>query len=381
MIFSINKEQFLKICRLAAIVAAEKKIGTNICSSHVLWSVKDHALRVVATDLDLELIVQEFLPVVEQEGSAVVPFRKIGEICRAMTENVELRVFVSQEAVAKLNIESTQGFFSISIINYQEFPVLSEKAFHSSFFIDMKVLQELINKTAFAMGEDDNRQFLNGVFLHFSPQEILSVATDGHRLVVWEATKDPAEIQEYITDLTTEIKILLPRKSVFDLVKIFGETVEHKKAKVSLGENHIRIAFNNIIFTSKLLSAKFPAYQRLIPIKLQNQLIASREQLKSSFLRAVALLGDRSKGVKLIFGKDQLQITARNDSDDLVQENLSVHYDGPPITIGFNVKYLLDFLSSIDGEKVLLKIESATKGALIQDLALKSSYVLMPMQI
>ncbi len=380
MIFIVKKEFLLKILKLAAVVAVEKKIGTSILGSHVLLSAKQQKLSLIATDLDIELVIEEPFLSIEQEGAAVIPFRKISEICKAMTEDVELKVFIPPKS-SKLHIESSQGFFSINYLDPKEFPLLSDKVFYASFLVTAKVLQDLISKTAFAMGDDDSRQFLNGVFLCFSNNETVAVATDGHRLVVWEATKNLKNTKEVIFDLTSEVKILLPRKSAYDLLKILNEGSAETKVYIGIGENHVRMVINNITFTSKLLSAKFPPYQKLIPVKLPNVLTTNKEALKACLLRAVALLGDKSQGIRLVFSKDLLQMTARNENDDLVQENIIVQYAGLPLEICFNIKYLLEFLFSVDGEEISIKMDSAKNGVLMQDLALNSSYVLMPMQL
>lgn len=373
MIFLIKKDFFLKVLRIAAFIAVEKKIGANIFGSHVLLKVVSNKLSLIVTDLDIELILEEIIDSVEEDGAVVVPFRKIIEICRAMTVDVVLKVFTNKPS-SKLHIESNQGFFSINYHPAEEFPQLSAKSFYTSFVVEANTIANLISKTSFAMGDDDNRQFLNGVFLKFAKDNIISVATDGHRLAVWEVT-------DCILDLSSEVKILLPRKSVFDLLKVLNESYAGCAANVSVGENHVRIVLGNITFTSKLLAAVFPAYQKLIPIKLQNHLIANREILKACFLRAAALLGDKSQGVRLLLSKDTLEMTARNENEDLIKETILVNYSGEPLEICFNVKYLLDFLSNIDSEEVLLKMENSKSGVLFQDPRLKSSYVLMPMQL
>ena len=381
MIFFVKKDFFLKIFKLAAFVAVDKKIGSSILGSHVLLSATKQKLSLVATDLDIELLVEEPLTSVEQPGEAVVPFRKISEICKAMTEDVDLHVFLAQSS-SKIHIESSQGFFSINYLDPREFPMLSNKVFDTSFSVSAKILQDLISKTAFAMGDDDSRQFLNGMFLSFSGQAIVSVATDGHRLVVWEATKNSKISEEILQNLATEVKFLLPRKSALDLLKILNDvSVGVTMVHISVGENQVKLVVNNVTFTSKLLSASFPSYQKLIPVKLQNELVTNKEVLKACLLRAAALLGDRSQGIRLVFSKGSLQMTAKNENDDLVQENIPVQYSGDSLEICFNIKYLLEFLSSVDGDEVSIKMESDKSGVLMQDLSLKSSYVLMPMQL
>jgi len=372
MIFFIKKDFLLKLLKVAAFVSAEKKIGANILGSHILLQATNKKIVIIATDLDIELLIEEPLISIQEEGSAVVPFRKIIEVCRAMTQDVELKLSANKEA-NKLNIESQQGFVSISFFSAEDFPQIAAKNFYISFFVDPAVFRLLISKTFFAMGEDDNRQFLNGLFFRCAKDKIEAVATDGHRLAVWEASSQ--------LGLLTEIKFLLPRKSVFDLLKILNDFYAEAEAKISVGENHFRIELGRVTFTSKLLVAVFPPYQKLIPLTLKNQIIINREELKASLLRAAALLGDKSQGVKLVFTGSSLEISAQNDQEDFIKETLLVNYAGATIDICFNIKYLLDFLSNVDSEEVMLKIENAKSGVLLQDPGLNNIYMLMPMQL
>jgi DNA polymerase III subunit beta len=376
MKFLVKRDFLGRMFKFAYFVSAEKKIGSVLVGTHVLLIAKQQKLALVATDLDEELIIEEVLETIEEEGSAVIPFRKISEICRAMTDNVDL--LVRSDIDYKLHIESKYGFFSISYRDPKEFPLLNQKMFYASFEVKTAFLRELISKTCFSIGEDDNRQFLNGVFLCFSNKEMVSVATDGHRLTVFDAGLNE-DIHQAITNLNTEIKVLLPRKSAMDLLKILGDSVDDF-LKIHVGENHVRVECSLVTFTSKLLSGAFPVYQRLIP-NGPNILIANKETLKAGLLRAAALLGDKSQGVQFVLSPNNLQLTAKNDCNDAVQENVLVNYKGCPLEICFNIKYILDFLSNIDGETVCFKMENAVSGVLLQDQFFKSSYILMPMQL
>ena len=218
MLFSVTKECFLRLFKLASFIAIEKKSGVNVVGSHVLISTKDNSITLTATDMDVELIVEEPLDSIGLPGSVVVPFRKIAEICRAMTENVVLKISAKPASSLKLNIESLQGFFAINYLQPDVFPVLSHKIFNTDFTVQIKFLQNLISKVAFAMGDEDSRHFLNGVFLHFSPEEVVSVAADGHRLMVFNAFV--GSNNDAVLSLKSSVKILIPRKSVFDILKI-----------------------------------------------------------------------------------------------------------------------------------------------------------------
>lgn len=379
MLFTISKEHLLKLFKLALFVIVDKKAMNNIVGSHVLLSVAQKKITLIATDLDIELIIEEDLSSIEYPGSIVVPFRKISEICRAMTADIALKIAISEFDQLKLTIQSQQGFFSINYLLPEVFPVLTEKEFTSNFLIKAGFLQEIISKVAFAMGDDESRHFLNGLLLHFSNDNIASVAADGHRLMIWEV-KFPQN-EELIKNLQDNLKILIPRKSIFDILKIIADINENEFINLSVGKFHFRININQLTYTSKLLNVEFPPYKRLIPVNTGNELTVNREQLKSCCLRAAALLGDKSQGVKLYFKSDKLIISGSNEQGDVVEDSIVAHLEGKELAIFFNLKYLLDFLSNSNVDNIIFKFENATTGVLLQDNQLHSSYILMPMQI
>ncbi len=380
MLFTISKEHLLKLFKLALFVIVDKKAVNNIVGSHVLLSVDQKKITLIATDLDVELIIEEGLSSVESPGAVVVPFRKISEICRAMTANIALKIATSDELdQLKLTIQSQQGFFSINYLLPEVFPVLTEKEFASNFSIKASFLQEIISKVAFAMGDDESRHFLNGLLLHFTNDNIASVAADGHRLMIWEVKL--LKNEELIKNLQDNLKILIPRKSIFDILKIIADINGNEFINLSVGKFHFRINIDQLTYTSKLLNVEFPPYKRLIPINTINELTVNREQLKSCCLRAAALLGDKSQGIKLHFKADQLIITGNNEQGDVVEDSIVAHLTGKELAIFFNLKYLLDFLSNSHVDNIIFKFENATTGVLLQDNQLHSSYILMPMQI
>lgn len=384
MLFNISKEHLLKLFKLALFIILDKKAVNNIVGSNVLLKVEQNKITLIATDLDVELIIEEPLFSIEFPGSIVVPFRKISEICRAMTTDIALKIAttgIDQTDKMKLTIESEQGFFSVNYLLPEVFPILNPKEFVSSFSIKAHFLQEIISKVAFAMGDDESRHFLNGLLLHFSNASITSVATDGHRLMIFESRRTLDVDKESITNLDEDLKILIPRKSIFDILKIINEVHSNDFIKISIGKFHFRIHIDNITYTSKLLNAEFPPYKRLIPTNLFNEFFIVREHLKSSCLRAAALLGDRSQGIKLHFKSDELVITGSNEQGDVIKDSIRAKLQGKELAIFFNLKYLLDFVSNSNVDTIIFKFENAISGVLLQDSDLHSYYILMPMQV
>ena len=379
MLLKIEKDKLFKIFKTAAQVVVEKKAGAHVAGSHVLLKVTEKKIYLVATDLEVELIVEQPLGLIETTGAAVVPFRKIIEICRAMNENVELNLSASSSEAYKLQIKAGKSFFSINCLESDAFPVLSQQMFSEEFAINIKLLKDLISKTSFAMGDDDSRHFLNGLSLEFCGGRTRAVAADGHRLMVWESTEK--QHQEGVVDLGAEVKILIPRKSVFDILKLITEAPEQLFAKILVGEHHIRLIIDNITYTSKLLSGGFPPFKSLIPQNTKSILTADRELFKNCCQRAIALLGDKNQAIKLNFCAKTLEISGKNDIEDLVQESMTAMLQGPETEMCFNVRYLVDFLSNIDSPQVLFKAGEYNSGALMQGSDNQSYYIIMPMHI
>lgn len=379
MLFIVTRECLLKLFKFAAFVAVEKKQGGNVIGAHVLLVVKDNQIQLIATDLDVELIVKENLYTSEitEGGEVVVPFRKLNDICRAMVDNTSIKVSITGSLNNKFSLQTEQGCFAVNCLSPNLFPVLEDKRFDEEFLLGAQLLRELISKVIFAVGDDDGRHFLNGVCLHIGKDNILAVSADGHRLMVWEPGVHP----ESMFTAEGSVNLLIPKKSSLDILKILSDIEPESTIKIYLGKNHFRMMVNNIVYTSKLLAAPFPSFKKLIPQHLTNTLTISKESLKSSLMRAAALLGDREQGVKLIFGGNSLQVVGSNDQEDSVTESIPATFVGEKTQICFNLKYLLDFLSHIDTDTIIFKVADPMSGALLQDVSLKGSYVLMPMQI
>lgn len=393
MLFTIYKEHLLKLFKLALFIIADKKAANSIVNTNIFLKVEKEKIILIATDLEVELIIEDPLLSVNIPGAIVVPFRKISEICRAMSIDINLKIATSDIEKLKLTIQSPQGFFSVNYLLPEVFPILNPKEFITSFSIKVSLLQEMISKVAFAMGDDENRHFLNGLLLHFTNDLFISVAADGHRLMVLEIAKevyvdyDDQEV-EVVKNLEGDLKVLIPRKSVFDLLKILNEIHNvNELIKFSIGKFHFKVHLDNIYgiqsinYTSKVLNAEFPPYKRLIPINLPNHLVVDRQQLKSSCLKAAALLGDRSQGIKFQFKFKELMVIASNEEGDVIEDRIPAELIGQELAIFFNLKYLLDFLSNMNTEHVIFKFESAASGVLVQDSKLHSYYILMPMQV
>jgi DNA polymerase-3 subunit beta len=216
------------------------------------------------------------------------------------------------------------------------------------------------------------RHYLNGTFLDIGQQSIKCVAADGHRLAL--TTIHDGNIGN------VEARVILPRKSVLELIRLLGNDSD-SDVSVYIGDSRVRVITPDYIFTSKLINAQYPDYNRLVP-KGQMVAIGDRESIRQALTRASILSNEKFRGVRFQLDVNKLRITANNSDQEQAEEDVSLEYNGNKMEIGFNVAYLLDVVSTITTKTIRCVFTSPNDGVLIEsgenDLSL---YVVMPMRL
>lgn len=236
------------------------------------------------------------------------------------------------------------------------------------------VLRAMIQRTIFAITQEESRYSLNGALLMVKPQEMRMVATDGHRLaVVSQAIETPG--------VDTEIKALIPRKTLTEIQKLIGD----RELPVEFGrdENHLFFSLNEKRLVSRVLAGQFPNYEMVIPRANDKLVVASTRALADGIRRAQVMSDERLRAVRLSVKPGMVEITASSAEAGEAREVVPVEYDATVIDIGFNPLYLLDFLNVCGAESVILALrDSETQGMFrpAGDPTLNYSYVVMPMK-
>ncbi len=362
----IQRETLLKPLQVISSIAEKKQ--TLPILSNVLLSIKNKKLYLFGTDMEVELVGFVEIDSILSEGMITVCARKLFDACRLSTgETVRLTLENNY-----LVVRAGESCFMLNTLPPQDFPSLEEGAYSSQFCVKQSHLKNLFAKTYFAMGQQDVRHYLNGVLLDIRQHAIKCVATDGHRLAL-------TMIQdENIGDI--EAKVILPRKSVLELIRLFSDEREND-ITVQIGESRFRVSTPEYIFTSKLINAQYPDYNRLIP-KGNAVAVGDREVIKQALTRASILLTDKFRGIRFQLEVDKLRITANNESQEQADEAISLEYAGKSIEIGFNVAYLLDAISAITAKTIRCVFTGPSEGVLIESAEDDQSlYVVMPMLI
>ena len=352
---------------IQSVIGVVERRQTMPVLANVLLVARADRLTVTGTDLEVELVASGAVSV-QQPGEVTVPGRKLLEILRTLPEKASVSLVREAERVV---VKAGRSRFTLSSLPATEFPVIDEINGQQTLRVSREAVALLIDKTSFAMAQQDVRYYLNGTLLETSGGTLRAVATDGHRLSLAETQLAAAATQNQ--------QVILPRKGVLELQRILGGEGE---IELAIGTNHLRVQIGDVRFTSKLIDGKFPEYGRVIPAKPPHVMSASRELLKQALQRTSILSNEKYRGVRLSFGPNTLTIQAHNPEQEEAEDQIEVAYSGAELEIGFNVTYLLDALAAVDADTVEVAVTDSNSSCLIRapgDTAVK--FVVMPMRL
>ena len=369
MKFSVSREALLRPLQLVAGVVEKRQ--TLPALANVLVVLDNEQLSLTGTDLEVEIVGRVSLDDSKAvAGEITVPAKKFLDICRSLADGSIIE-FVLQDQ--KVTVKSGRSRFTLSTLPASEFPAIEPGENDFGFQCEQSEIRRLIDRTSFAMAQQDVRYYLNGMLWELREGEIRVVATDGHRLAM--CTR-PANIQ-----LGDAIKqAILPRKGVIELARLLSE--QEKTVEVIIGNNHIRAVTDSFIFTSKLVDGKFPDYQRVLPQNGDKIVLGDREELRQAFARTSILSNEKYRGVRFVLTEGLVTITANNPEQEEAEEQVAVDYVGPPLEVGFNVSYLQDVANVIDSEMLKITLADSNSSALVEEPENSDSvYVVMPMRL
>ena len=365
MKFSISREALIKPLNLVAGVVERRQ--TLPILSNVLLNLEGTQLSLTGTDLEVELIGRVEVEAGGVDGEITVPARKLVDICKSLPDSSQIEFSVDS---GKAMVKAGRGRFTLSTLPATEFPSVDESAGDQTLEVAQSVVKRLIDRTAFAMAQQDVRYYLNGMLLELKAGRLRMVATDGHRLALCTANEAVS---------TGDAAIIIPRKGVLELSRLLDTD---ESIRLVIGSNHIRAANQQFTFTSKLVDGKFPEYERVLPKSADKTVIGQRLELRQAFTRTAILSNEKYRGVRLKLSADTLDITANNPEQEQAEEVVAVEYQGEELEVGFNVSYLLDVLSVLDGDQVRLSLSDSASSALLEEADEGDSlYVVMPMRL
>ena len=368
MTLNLQRETILK--PLLRVVNVIENNPTLPILSNVLIQIEDNYILVKGTDLEIELISKNKLIHQNSNQTLTLPAKKLVDICKSLPQDATLEMLQDKE---QINIRSGKSSFKLSTLPSQKFPEIEGKKEHVKLQVVQKDFKKLLQRTAFAMAQNDVRYYLNGILLEITQKSVKAIATDGHRLALNSI--------ETKNNLDHRLQIIVPRKAVVELIRLLQDTEE--TVDLLVGSNFIKVFHPSYIFTSKLIEGRFPNYQKVIPKDNNITIKMNRSILKDALSRTSILCNEKFRGIKLAFNKNQILLLANNPEHEAAKEELTVDYTHEPFDICFNVNYLIENLNIIESEMVHLSLSDAANSLLIEepDNYFGSVFVVMPMRL
>ena len=350
----------------------ERRNTIPILSNVLIEASENGAIRLTATDLDLQ-IVETIAGDVEIAGAATVSAHTLFEIARKLPEGSQVQL---NAADGRMAVHAGRARFSLGTLPRDDFPMIAEGELPTSFELPAASLVQIIDKTRFAISTEETRYYLNGIFLHVTDDGdpmLKAAATDGHRLA--RVTLPRPAGAEGMPD------VIVPRKCVAELRKLLDESGDNA-IQIDLSASKIRFTFDNAVLTSKLIDGTFPDYSRVIPTGNDKLLKIDPKSLSEGVDRVATIATEKTRAVKVALEKDKVTLSVTSPENGTAAEEVPGSYDSDGFEIGFNARYLLDILGEIEGDTVELHLADASAPTLIRENDKSAAlYVLMPMRV
>ncbi len=372
MKFKITRSIIFKsLSHLQGIV--DKKNSLPILSN-ILIEAKNNHLILSSTDMDISIIEKIACSVLE-EGSTTINSQMFYDIVRKLDDNSEIEIISNNGKILTLRANGSR--FSLSCLPKEDFPIIDQTNNGVSLNINSKVLFKLIDKTKFAISNEETRYFLNGLYLSINNNsgnetDVTLVGTDGHRL---------AKFSHKINSKIEQISgVIIPKKTIFELSKLLGDI--DKEIEINLSSNKIIFYIENLVFISKLIDGSFPDYKRVIPNENNNILEINREKLLSAVDRVSTIANEKSPVIKIKLLKDIINLNTINNENSTATEDIKLNYQGDEFEIGFNSKYIMDMVNNLEDEMITINFKDGSSPITAQEKSNSNLiYVLMPMRV
>ena len=375
MEFKINSTDLLKA--LSHIHGIVEVRHTLPILSNIILEAKDDKLILSSTNLDIycsDKIKAEVLQSGEVSVSAVTFF----EIIKRLPSGSEV-LMIMEEGENEIRLTCGWSKFNLTTLKTDDITIISDSDLSTNLVLSADELIRIIDKTKFAVSNEETRYYLNGIFLHKaernSIQFLRAVATDGHRLAQYDIP-----LPQGAEDITG---IIIPKKTIYELRKVLDDA--NGDVSVSLNENKIKFSFNDLKVVSKVIDGTFPDYTKVIPQKNDKNFKTNNSDLKNAIDRVSAVAANeesKSKAIKFCIENNSLSLSVESQSKGSANEIIDVNYSGDKVDIGFNSKYIIDICNEVDGDEINISLSDSISPAIILDKTDENLFfVLMPMRI
>jgi DNA polymerase-3 subunit beta len=368
MKFTVTRNSLLNELNLVQGVIEKK--STIPILSNILLEASGERLELTATDLDVTIRCGCSASVAE-EGTTTLSARRLFDIVRLLPDGADVELSLLENDWVELHSGNSE--YKIVALPKENFPSIPEAA-PSTAHIPGTVLRNMIQRTLFAITQEESRYSLNGALLALLPGEIRMVATDGHRLALVAKSME-------IPGLDVEVRSLIPRKTLMEIQKLIGD----QDAMVEFGrdENHLFFTLGNRRLVSRVLAGQFPNYELVIPRENDKFIVASTKEFGDGIRRTAIMSDEKLRAIRLSFKSGILELTASCAEAGEARETVPVEFEGANLDIGFNPLYILDFIGICGSDSISIALKDSETQGLLRPIGgsdLDYRYVVMPMK-
>ena len=372
MRITLKKESLLKSLQLVSSLAVKNEQFPVL--SNLLLYGENNSFFIMGSDLEIELVRSVALKGLKFPAfSFTVPAKKLLDIWRSFPNDTLIILDIEKEKVI-IRAQSCQ--FSLLTKQAALFPKIKPGINECEFKIKKSFLKSILEKTQFSMANQDVRYYLNGLLFRFLENELVAVATNGHRLAISKIIN--------ANNIENRKDILVPRKAVQELLKLLNEIPEDYFLDLAIDKQHLFISGEGFTFSVKLIAGEFPDYNAVFPRGNQKKAYVDIEILKQAVSRVAILSNEKHKGISFHIFEEKIVVVANNPEQECAEEEVPAQYQGDKFSIAFNSTYVLDILTVLNMGTLTI-VFTQEKGSVLfmqeEEQIVSSKYIVMPLQI
>lgn len=371
MKFVANKDDLLngiRIVERATVIKGLQPVLANV----LIETVGENEIKLTATDFDLS-IVTIINATVKEAGKYTLPAKKLGEILSRL--NDELMTLELNDATATITCKNSK--FDIIGISANEFPQVQEEISENDCMeIESQPFTKAIRQVVSAAAGYETNNLLSGVVCQVNKNILEMAATDGNRLArVREVVKNSSTNEENLFEMLISSKVLA------ELSKI-SLLVDSELIKICKEDKRIVITIDKTKVITRLMQGQFPKYNQLIPQTFPKEAVINKGDLISALERVAVMVNEKNSIVKFEFNNNSLKLSGDSPDSGNSQDEISVKYQGEPLAIAFNYKFILEFLKIVESENIKMQLNTPLSATVfVPDSEEDYLYLVMPVQL
>lgn len=355
MKFIVNSQQLLRQLQSLGGVLSSNNTMPIIACYH--FHLEENRLTVKTTDLSTTLMATLDVETghIDKPEEVAIPSKMLLDVMKTF-DDVPI-TFDVDPSTHSISLQSGDGEYSLAGMDADTFPTMPAAEPTGNVIISSTALVEAINKTIFAASSDDMHPQMAGIFCEMNPEGITFVATDAHKLVRYRRTDVNCE---------QPTSFILPKKPISVVRNILASRKEEEDVRIEYNNTNIFITFDNFYIVCRLVDGRYPNYEAAIPKDNPRRLILDRLSFLNTLRRVSIFASEATRQVRLSITADRVEISAEDvDFSNKAHENIPCQYEGEPMDIGFNAKFLTEMISNLDSEQVLVEMSHPSRAGII----------------